>query len=39
VLHNAPCPIVVIGDVHRRDHRPDRLVRLVPGPREEFSPR
>jgi nucleotide-binding universal stress UspA family protein len=39
VLHNAPCPVVVIGDIHRRDHRPDRLVRLVPGPREEFSPR
>jgi nucleotide-binding universal stress UspA family protein len=39
VLHNAPCPVVVIGDVHRRDHRPDRLARLVPRSREEFSPR
>jgi nucleotide-binding universal stress UspA family protein len=39
VLHNAPCPVVVIGDVHRRDAAPGASRRFVGRSREEFSSR
>jgi nucleotide-binding universal stress UspA family protein len=36
VLHNAPCPVAVIGDVHHRDQGPDASRRSVGRSREEF---
>jgi nucleotide-binding universal stress UspA family protein len=37
VLHNTPCPVAVIGAVHRRDQGNGASRRFVPGLREEFS--
>jgi nucleotide-binding universal stress UspA family protein len=38
VLHNAPCPVAVIGHVHDRDAAPGASKRFVGRSREEFLP-